>query len=81
MQPFKAENLVINNCGQTNLGILKGGNYTFLHATFANYWNLNSTLPSFGIYATNEYNNGTSPNRTRRFNIESSKFYCLHQKK
>ena len=24
-----AENLVVNNCGQANLGIFKGGNYTF----------------------------------------------------
>ena len=72
----QAENLVVNNCGQANLGIFKGGNYTFLHATFANYWNLNSTLPSFGIYATNEYNNGTSTEQgALTLNLQNSIVY------
>lgn len=57
---INAENLVMNNCGEADLGIFKGGNYNFTHATFANYWSLNSSLPSLAIYATNEYNNGTS---------------------
>ena len=67
---------MVNNCGQANLGIFKGGNYTFLHATFANYWNLNSTLPSFGIYATNEYNNGTSTEQgALTLNLQNSIVY------
>lgn len=71
-----ADNLVVNNCGQANLGVFKGGNYTFLHATFANYWNLNSTLPSFGIYATNEYNNGTSNEQgALTLNLQNSIIY------
>ncbi len=55
-----SKNLVMNNCGNADLGIYKGGNYTLTHATFANYWDFNSTLPGLAIYATNEYNNGTT---------------------
>ena len=55
-----AENLVMNNCGQACIGIFKGGNYNILHSTIANYWDLNGALPGFGIYATNEYVNGTT---------------------
>lgn len=55
-----AKNLVMNNCGEADLGIFKGGNYTILHSTLANYWSLNSGLPGVGIYATNEYQNGTA---------------------
>lgn len=55
-----AENLVMNNCGQACIGIFKGGNYNILHSTIANYWNFNSALPGYGIYATNEYINGTA---------------------
>ncbi len=32
------ENVVINNCGQSSLACQLGGNYTFNHSTFANYW-------------------------------------------
>jgi hypothetical protein len=50
----------MNNCGQACIGIFKGGNYNILHSTIANYWDLNGALPGFGIYATNEYVNGTT---------------------
>jgi len=52
-----ATNLVMNNCGEANLGIFKGGNITLLHSTLANYWEFNSALPALGIYATNEWKN------------------------
>src|SRR5690606_28492149 len=55
-----AANLVMNNCGEAALGIFKGGTYNITHSTLANYWNLNSALAGLGIYATNEYQNGTS---------------------
>jgi hypothetical protein len=55
-----ARNLVMNNCGEADLGIFKGGNYIITHSTLANYWNLNSALSGLGIYATNEYQNGTT---------------------
>ena len=32
-------NNVISNCQEYSLNILLGGNYTFLHCTFANFWN------------------------------------------
>ena len=56
---INASNLVMNNCGEAALGIFKGGNYSIAHSTLANYWDFNSALPALGIYATNEYQNGT----------------------
>jgi hypothetical protein len=50
----------MNNCGEAAFGIFKGGVYNISHSTLANYWNFNSALPGLGLYATNEYNNGTS---------------------
>lgn len=71
-----AENLVMNNCGQADLGIFKGGNYNLLHSTFANYWDLNGALPGYGIYVTNEYNNGTSIEQgALSFNLKNSIVY------
>jgi hypothetical protein len=55
-----AKNLVMNNCGEADFGIFKGGIYTITHSTLANYWDFNSALPSLSLYATNEYDNGTS---------------------
>ena len=55
-----AKNLVMNNCGNADFGIFKGGTYNITHSTLANYWNLNSALPGLGLYATNEYENGNS---------------------
>ena len=56
---INASNLVMNNCGEAAVGIFKGGNYSIAHSTLANYWDFNSALPALGIYATNEYQNGT----------------------
>lgn len=55
-----AKNLVMNNCGEADLGIFKGGTYTITHSTLANYWQMNGAMPGLGIYATNEYVNGTT---------------------
>lgn len=55
-----AKNLVMNNCGEADFGIFKGGTYNIIHSTFANYWNFNAALPGLGIYAANEYQNGTT---------------------
>ena len=71
-----AENLVMNNCGQACIGIFKGGNYNILHSTIANYWNLNGALPGYGIYATNEYVNGTTTELgALNFNLKNSIVY------
>ena len=40
-----AKNLVMNNCGEADFGIFKGGTYNITHSTFANYWNFNAALP------------------------------------
>lgn len=55
-----AKNLVMNNCGEADFGILKGGTYNITHSTLANYWTLNSALPGLGLYATNEFQNGAN---------------------
>lgn len=55
-----AKNLVINNCGEADFAIFKGGNYDLTHCTLANYWDLNSAMPGLGLSATNEYDNGSS---------------------
>lgn len=55
-----AKNLVMNNSGEANFGIFKGGTYNIIHSTLANYWTLNSALPGLGLYATNEFVNGTT---------------------
>jgi hypothetical protein len=57
---INASNLVMNNCGEADFGIFKGGKYNITHATLANYWYFNSSLPALGIYATNEYQNGAT---------------------
>lgn len=54
-----ANNMVMNNCGQADLGIFGGGNVTLSHCTLANYWDLNPSLPALGIYATNEWINSS----------------------
>ena len=54
-----SKNVVINNCGQADLAIFKGGNINLTHCTLANYWELNSALPALGIYASNEWTNGS----------------------
>ncbi len=35
---IKAKNIVVANCGQYALVLSIGGDYEFLHSTFANYW-------------------------------------------
>ncbi|WP_426274383.1 hypothetical protein ACN9MN_09820 [Chryseobacterium sp. S-02] len=52
-----ATNLVMNNCGESCVGIFRGGYHTYTHATIANY---SKTLGSFtrsGIFAANEWKN------------------------
>ena len=34
-----AENLVVNNAGQSSVALTQGGKYNFTHTTIANYWN------------------------------------------
>ena len=71
-----ASNLAMNNCGEADLGIFKGGTYNITHSTLANYWDFNTALPSIGIYATNEYqNNATLENGPLTLNVKNSIIY------
>lgn len=71
-----AKNLVMNNSGEANFGIFKGGTYNITHSTLVNYWNLNSALPGLGLYATNEYTNGTTTEQgALTLNIKNSIIY------
>lgn len=54
-----AQNLLINNCRNTSLAIMNGGNYTLNHCTIVNYWNQGNPAPAQGLYATNEYQSTT----------------------
>ncbi|WP_392436918.1 hypothetical protein ACF3N7_08085 [Cruoricaptor ignavus] len=54
------ENSVLSNCGEANLGIYKGGSTTLLHSTLANFWKLNSAMPAYALFVTNEFTNGNS---------------------
>lgn len=57
---LKASNLVMNNCGEANLAVFKGGDISLIHSTLANYWDFNSAMSALGIYATNEYKSATA---------------------
>ncbi|QBO57330.1 hypothetical protein [Chryseobacterium salivictor] len=71
-----AKNLVMNNCGNADFAIFKGGTYNITHSTLANYWSLNSALQGLGLYATNEYDNGTSVEQgALNLNVKNSIIY------
>lgn len=72
-----AKNTVMYNCGQADLGIFKGGTIDLTHCTLANYWNLNTSMPGFALYATNEWKNssGTTENGALALNIKNSILY------
>lgn len=75
---IEAQNLVMNNCGQADIGIFKGGNYDFVHCTLAAYKNFDSgTLPFYALYATNEFinaKNGTE-NGSLNLSLKNSVLY------
>jgi hypothetical protein len=48
-----AENLVINNCGQSSFAGTYGGKYNFKHCTIANYWN--SSFRQFPALLLNDF--------------------------
>ena len=58
---INASNLVMNNCGEANIGIFKGGTYNISHSTLANYWDFNAALPGLSLYATNEFKGESGP--------------------
>ncbi|SFI56600.1 hypothetical protein [Halpernia frigidisoli] len=73
-----AENLVMNNCGQADFGIFKGGIYNITHSTLAGYKNFDSgSLPFYSLSATNEFQNpaGGNQNGALTLNIRNSILY------
>lgn len=72
-----AKNMVVNNCGQADLGIFKGGNIDLTHCTLANYWDFNAALSAYGIYATNEWTNasGGTENAPLQLAVKNSIIY------
>ncbi|WP_244428726.1 choice-of-anchor Q domain-containing protein [Flavobacterium sp. B17] len=52
-----AKNLVMNNCGESAIGIFRGGTYNLTHCTIANYSDLLQSYNRNGIFATNEWKN------------------------
>ncbi|WP_439480531.1 hypothetical protein [Chryseobacterium aquaticum] len=52
-----ASNLVINNCGESAIGIFRGGNHSYTHSTIANYSGTMGSRNRMGIFATNEWKN------------------------
>ncbi len=59
---INASNLVMNNCGESCIGIFKGGNHRYTHSTIANYSDLLSSRNRSGIFATNEWTNENGQN-------------------
>lgn len=75
---INAENLVMNNCGQADFGIFKGGIYNLTQSTLAGFDNFGSgALPFLSIFATNEYQNpsGGTENGALTLNIKNSILY------
>ncbi len=52
-----SRNLVMNNCGESAIGIFRGGTYNLTHCTIANYSDLLQSYNRNGIFATNEWKN------------------------
>ena len=50
-------NVVMNNCGETDIAIAGSGNYNLNYCTIANYWDLNSSMSAMGIFASNTWEN------------------------
>ncbi|WP_179377312.1 hypothetical protein [Winogradskyella wichelsiae] len=50
---IKAENLIINNSGQSSFAGTYGGKYNFTHCTIANYWN--SSFREYPALLLNDY--------------------------
>ncbi|WP_299181614.1 hypothetical protein [uncultured Chryseobacterium sp.] len=72
-----ASNLVMNNCGESCIGVFKGGNHTYTHSTIANYTETMSSMNRLGIFATNEWINdsGQTELGALHINIKNSIVY------
>ncbi|SEW48603.1 hypothetical protein SAMN05421841_3840 [Chryseobacterium wanjuense] len=72
-----AKNLVMNNCGESAIGIFKGGTHNYIHSTIANYSNLLHSYNRNGIFATNEWTNtsGQTEQGALILNVRNSIIY------
>lgn len=65
-----ARNLVMNNCGEADFGIFKGGNISLTHCTLANYATFNRSLSGYSLYATNQWKNDAGTTETAALNLK-----------
>jgi hypothetical protein len=72
-----AKNLVMNNCGESAVGIYQGGTHNFTHCTIANYSDLLSSYNRYGIVAANEWTDesGHTESGALIFNLKNSIVY------
>ncbi|RXM52368.1 MULTISPECIES: hypothetical protein [unclassified Chryseobacterium] len=73
-----ANNLVMNNCGLSCIGIFKGGKHNYTHATIANYSKSMQSFDRKGIFATNEWKNDAGQSEQaalQQFNLRNSIVY------
>lgn len=75
-----AENLVINNTGISNIGIVKGGIYNILHSTLANFWSIFTYQKPTVISAQNEWitSNGKREYSDLTLNLKNSIAYTKY---
>lgn len=72
-----ASNLVMNNCGESCIGIFKGGNHSYVHSTIANYSETMNSFNRLSLFATNEWKNesGQTELGALHLNMQNSIFY------
>jgi hypothetical protein len=72
-----AKNMVMNNCGESAIGIFKGGTHNLTHCTIANYSDLLHSYNRNGLYASNEWTNesGTKEQGALILNVRNSIVY------
>lgn len=54
-----ATNLVMNNCGDAAFGVYKGGSYSLIHSTLANYSDLLASKNRLSLFVSNEWKNAS----------------------
>jgi len=64
---IEASNTVVGNCGQFSLLLRWGGEYTFKHCTFANYWSAFSNRTTPGVAVVNYYQAQGGGTQVREF--------------
>ncbi|WP_294251731.1 hypothetical protein [uncultured Chryseobacterium sp.] len=72
-----ARNLVMNNCGESAIGIFKGGNHTYTHSTLVNYSDVLHSANRNVVFASNEWKNasGQAEQGALIFNVRNSILY------